>query len=53
MPENQQPSDEQTRQALIQAYSEAAARAHDAGNEAAAHGLTVAATKLIAESEKK
>ncbi|MFF9624255.1 hypothetical protein [Streptomyces griseosporeus] len=53
MPENQQPPDERTREALGKAYSEAAARARDLGDEAAAHSFTTAALKFGSESEKK
>lgn len=51
MPDN--PSDAQNRDRLVKDFSQAAARAHDMGNDAAAHGLTVAAIKLMTEKKEE
>lgn len=52
MSEQQQQSDNEKRDELVKTFSQAAVRAHDKGNDAAAHGLTVAALKLMTEKKK-
>jgi hypothetical protein len=47
MPKKQPPAEDQNRDDLVKVFSQAATRAHDKGNESAAHGLTVAALKLM------
>lgn len=51
MTDKQPATDDQKRDQLIQSFSQAAARAHDKGNDAAAHGLTTAAIKLMTDKK--
>lgn len=54
MPEpRQQDGDEKKRDDLIKSFSQAAARAHDKGHDAAATGLTEAALHLINGKREK
>lgn len=48
-----QDSEEQKRDDLIKSFSQAAARAHDKGHDAAAYGLTEATLLLINGKKEK